>query len=533
MIRRMRIWLVAAIVAVIGALVSGSIGSVTQARTQTFQSETGAVSITCTYFSATDIAYSITLENRPGGAPTGNTTLTRVDGTTETDSFTGTSESYRGPYASVSVTATWPDGASGFASATCGQIIPATSTPTVTNTPAPTSTPAPTATTPAGNVEMSVELEYDCVAEYNSADATITIVVTGGSVTVDSLTATLEGSSGGTTTYVPADFVGRTLAPGTYTVEVRFRNFTTTAPTLTVVVNASFSGVSETARDSFALEECDDQATPTTGPTNTPTQVPSTPTQVPSTPTSGPSVTPTEERPTLTPTSGPSATPTTPPPDEEGDVSLEVRVVYECASEYNNATAIVTIFVSGEAFNVDAFTATLEGSSGGTTTYTPADIVGQRLEPGTYEVRVNFNGFTLSSTTLNAVINATFSGQTRTANATFSLEQCVTPTTPTDVPPSTPTDVPPSTPTDVPPGGGNPTATPTQPSTVVGGGGETDEERRRAVAGESGEAEAEAERPRTLLPATGTADTALLMLAAAILLIALGGTIRAYRLRRR
>ncbi len=86
------------------------------------QQQIGQVSIKCQYFSPTDRQFTVSLESRSGGAPTGTATLRLVAGGEESQTFTGTNYAVRGPYVSLQVSVSWPDGATGFAEATCGQI---------------------------------------------------------------------------------------------------------------------------------------------------------------------------------------------------------------------------------------------------------------------------------------------------------------------------------------------------------------------------------------------------------------------------
>ncbi|HEY1016222.1 MAG TPA: hypothetical protein VGE07_26165, partial [Herpetosiphonaceae bacterium] len=120
---------------------------------------TGNVVITCSYFSDTDRQFDVTLEQRPGGAPTGTATLTLVGGGTQAEPFTGNRLTYRGAYLSLSINARWPDGASGFASAACGQQVPtATLPPTMTSTATavpPTATLVPEAATATATAEAA------------------------------------------------------------------------------------------------------------------------------------------------------------------------------------------------------------------------------------------------------------------------------------------------------------------------------------------------------------------------------------------
>ncbi|WP_025745817.1 hypothetical protein [Kallotenue papyrolyticum] len=139
--------LFASLLALLTALLSGPVR-------QTFagplpQQDQGRIIISCRFYSENDREFIVTLEERTGGPPSGTATLERVDGGQDNRSFTGTSLSFRGPYVSLSISATWPDGATGFASATCGQVRPsptATATPGPTRTPRPTNTPGPTRT---------------------------------------------------------------------------------------------------------------------------------------------------------------------------------------------------------------------------------------------------------------------------------------------------------------------------------------------------------------------------------------------------
>lgn len=135
-----------AILATIAALFTGSTAGVTFARS-VMQQDEGSVNISCgNPLGSNTASYSVSLENRPGGAPTSTVTITYTDGRTETRTFTGNSFQVEGPIVSISVSATWPDGATGYAEATCLSTVP-TSTPRPTNTPRPTSTPGgPTAT---------------------------------------------------------------------------------------------------------------------------------------------------------------------------------------------------------------------------------------------------------------------------------------------------------------------------------------------------------------------------------------------------
>lgn len=135
-------------------------------------------------------------------------------------------------------------------------------------------------------------------------------------------------------------------------------------------------------------------------------------------------LTPTATDVITTPTA--TATSTTAP---TGTVDMSVALSYDCSSEYNVAMATITIDVTGGAVSVDDLAATLEGTRGGSTTYTPADRrVGTTLAPGSYEVRVRFGGFTITDTTLRVSASGTFSGQDHTASATFDLAQCTPPT---------------------------------------------------------------------------------------------------------
>lgn len=112
------------------------------------------IEITCDYFSDRDRRFTVTLGQPTGDQPSGTATLGLVDGGEEVKQFTGNSLEYRGPYITLRVVAAWPDGYSGSASATCGQQIPATDTPTPTDTPTTpsvtdTPTPTETSTTPS------------------------------------------------------------------------------------------------------------------------------------------------------------------------------------------------------------------------------------------------------------------------------------------------------------------------------------------------------------------------------------------------
>lgn len=109
------------------------------------QSHSGRVFISCIYYGPYDREFDLILEQGHGGAPTVNVTIDLVSGGQQNDQFTAYSKSYRGPYLTLSANATWPDQATGYASATCGYAIP-TDTPLPTDTPNYNLTPTPTDT---------------------------------------------------------------------------------------------------------------------------------------------------------------------------------------------------------------------------------------------------------------------------------------------------------------------------------------------------------------------------------------------------
>ncbi len=114
----------------------------------TQQSSSGQVFISCLYHGPYDREFDLVLEQGHGGAPTVDVTLSLVSGGTQSDQFIAYSKNYRGPYLSISANASWPDRATGYASATCGYAIP-TDTPLPTDTPNYALTPTPTATATA------------------------------------------------------------------------------------------------------------------------------------------------------------------------------------------------------------------------------------------------------------------------------------------------------------------------------------------------------------------------------------------------
>jgi hypothetical protein len=173
--------------------------------------------------------------------------------------------------------------------------------------PAPSESPTPSPS-PSPSVRMSVSA--NCANEYNNnVRAFIRIVVSNGSVTVDALNATLEGTSGGSVTYTPSNIVGRTLAPGTHDVQVLFRGYTLNAGVndLRVNVSATFSGNQQSASSPY-FENCQVGPSPTPSPSPSPSASPSpspSPSDSPS-PSPSPSASPS---PSPSPSDSPSPSP--------------------------------------------------------------------------------------------------------------------------------------------------------------------------------------------------------------------------------
>ena len=135
-----------------GSPVQSGVSGNTAAR-PLMQGASGFIQLNCQLNNSGGVNITVTF-NRPGPPPSNIiVTLTLLDGSTETQTFANTNSlSFSGAYANIDVQATWPDGATGYATGDCSSTyptptpVPATLTPTVTNTPGPTNTPRPTNT---------------------------------------------------------------------------------------------------------------------------------------------------------------------------------------------------------------------------------------------------------------------------------------------------------------------------------------------------------------------------------------------------
>lgn len=131
---------------------------------------------------------------------------------------------------------------------------------------------------PAGAVYVVIDVAASCTYdEYADGDtivADITFVVAGGSATLDLLTATLVGATGGSVTYVPS-LVGGTLQPGSTRVTATFRDYTIppTTSEIRVTVDAKIGGSLQSVTSETALN-CETQIPPSPSPSPSPSPKP-------------------------------------------------------------------------------------------------------------------------------------------------------------------------------------------------------------------------------------------------------------------
>ncbi len=322
-----------------GSPVQSGVSGNTAAR-PLMQGASGFIQLNCQLNNSGGVNITVTF-NRPGPPPSNIiVTLTLLDGSTETQTFANTNSlSFSGTYANIDVQATWPDGATGYATGDCSSSyptptpIPPTLTPTVTNTPGPTNTPRPTNTptptlgpgeptltprptntprptvTPGGPTltpepasptpDTSINITIDC-DYFSDTDRQFIVTLVPRAAGPPSGTAILALVGGG--------FETQTFTTNSVTYRGAY---------LGIRVNVSWpDGASATGGNTCGLQIPNPQIPPTVTPPATPTTDVATATPPPaSTPTSPPPPPPPAET-TPTPETPPPAetTPTSPPP---------------------------------------------------------------------------------------------------------------------------------------------------------------------------------------------------------------------------